>query len=430
MRFIKSISTAMALAFLVNLPARPQDQEFLGDYRTANGTNISLLRVELGTAFFHFGTGRFGILHTDDPTSLRWYAGPGAMGTSPREVEIEIDRGRSAAPSLVFRDLRAGTEERAEKTAPYRKAEVDIDHDGVTLKATVSFPHRKGPSPALVLVHGGGPGPRSALEIWSNMYNRLGFACLTYDKREKGSGYATGPYWRSFEDLAQDAMACVDFLARHPEIDKGRIGLAAFSQGGWVVEIAAARTPAVSFLVMISCPVTSPAERDRESARLRLSVDGFTESDLREAADFNQAYELYGKGLMPWPEYKGLLDKAKGRPWFDYVEHVASPIEADDVFYRSALGRFYEPRNDLMKLRIPVLAIYGQNDRTVPPLVNAQRAMEYLRSSHERSLVVILPKANHSLIYSETGSDKELAGLNTYVKGYFELIRIWLEAFM
>jgi pimeloyl-ACP methyl ester carboxylesterase len=260
------------------------------------------------------------------------------------------------------------------------------------------------------------------------MYNRLGFACLTYDKREKGSGYATGPYWRSFEDLAQDAIACAGYLDGHPEIVKGRIGLAAFSQGGWAVEIAAARTPAVSFLVMISCPVTSPAERDRESAQMRLSVDGFAESDLREAADFSQAYERYGRGLIPWPEYKDLLDKAKSRLWFSYVEHVDSPIEDEDVFYRSPYGRFYEPRNDLMMLRIPILAIYGQNDRTVPPLINAQRAMEYLRSSHERSLVAILPKANHSLIYSETGSDKELAGLNTYVKGYFELIRMWLRA--
>jgi hypothetical protein len=223
-------------------------------------------------------------------------------------------------------------------------------------------------------------------------------------------------------------MACVDFLDRHPEIDKGGIGLAAFNQGGWAAEIAAARSSAISFMIMVSCPVTSPAERDRESAQIRLLVDGFSDNDRRKAADFHHVFDRYGRGLIPWSEYKEFLDSATGKPWFDYVEHVDSPINADDVFYRSAHRRFYEPRKDLEKLRIPVLAIYGQNDKTVPPWDNAQRAMEYLRSSHERSLIAILPTANHSLIYSETGSDRELAGLNTYVKGYFDLIRMWREA--
>jgi pimeloyl-ACP methyl ester carboxylesterase len=346
----------------------------------------------------------------------------------PREVEIEFIPRGSSASGLIYRDLVNKTTEHADRGSPYLKDDVDIASDRMTLKATLSFPQARSPYPAIVSVHEGGPGPRSALEIRSNMYNRLGFACLTYDTREKGSGYATGPFRRTFEDLARDAMACVDFLDRHPEIDKGGIGLAAFNQGGWAAEIAAARSSAISFMIMVSCPVTSPAERDRESAQIRLLVDGFSDNDRRKAADFHHVFDRYGRGLIPWSEYKEFLDSATGKPWFDYVEHVDSPINADDVFYRSAHRRFYEPRKDLEKLRIPVLAIYGQNDKTVPPWDNAQRAMEYLRSSHERSLIAILPTANHSLIYSETGSDRELAGLNTYVKGYFDLIRMWREA--
>jgi hypothetical protein len=259
------------------------------------------------------------------------------------------------------------------------------------------------------------------------MYNRLGFACLTFDKREKGSGPSEGPFWQTFEDLATDALACIDNLRGNPEIIKKRIGMAAFSQGGWVSEIACGRDSAVSFLVMISCPVISPAERDLESTGMRLLVDGYSQADIEDAADFNGFYEKYGRGAIGWNTYKEQLDKVKNKNWFSYVEYTDSPIGADNVFYKSQYGRYYDPQNDLRKLRIPVLAIYGQNDKTVPPLRNSQLAMQYLSSSHQKTVIVVVPKANHGLIESETGSDKELVNLNTYAKGYFELINLWLR---
>lgn len=415
------------LTIITSMSAGPQTADCVGDYRTKAGADISILRVELGLAFFHFGTGRFGVLHRDAVKPSAWYAGPGAAGVEPREIEIEFVSEKTRGRGLIYRDLGAGTVEWAAKGEPYRKVEAEIAQDGVKIKGTISFPHVRGSSPAVVLVHGGGPGPRSALEIWSNMYNRLGFACLTYDKREKGSGYSAGPYWKTFEDLGADAAACADYLRSVAAVDKNRIGMAAFSQGGWPSALAAARTRSISFLILISCPVTSPAERDRESAPLRLRADGFSQQDIAEAAKFHGAYDDYAKGLIPWTEYKALQDTAKNKQWFPYVEFVDSPIDPDDPFYRSDYGRFYDPGKELAKLRIPVLAIYGQNDTTVSPLSNSRKAAEFLKSSHEKTLVAVLPLANHSLIRSESGSDKELASLNTYVRGYFELVKIWLR---
>jgi pimeloyl-ACP methyl ester carboxylesterase len=213
-----------------------------------------------------------------------------------------------------------------------------------------------------------------------------------------------------------------------PDIIKDKIGIAAFSQGGWVSEIAAGRDTSISFLIFVSCPVVSPAERDRESAAMRLQVDGFSESDIRDAQDFNLLYDQHGRGLLSWDIYKKRLDEVKGQAWFPYVEHTNSPVDSTSVFYRSPYGRFYDPQKDLERLRIPVLAIYGQNDKTVPPVRNSERAYEYLKSSNERTMIVILPKANHGLIESVTGSDRELADLNRYAVGYFSLVSVWLGA--
>lgn len=399
-----------------------QTEHLAGDYRTELGQNISILDVELGFAFFHFGTGRFGILHKDSVRSHTWYAGPGAVGASPREIEIKFLVG--SQPGLQYKDLQKSSVLRAIKMPPYRKEEVEISHGKVRLKATLSFPPGEGPYPAVVMVHGGGPGPRSALEIWSNMYNRLGVACLTYDKR--GSGETVGPNWNTFKDLADDALSCVDFLANHGEIRKSKIGMAAFSQGGWVSAIASPRNGNISFMIMISCPAVSASDRDRESALLRLKVDGFPEEALEEAREFGRTYDAYGRGEISWTAYKKLLDASRNKAWFSYIEFTNTPVDSN-TFYSSPYGRYYDPATDLSSLRIPVLALYGQNDTTVPQVTNSQEALANLHSSDPLTMVLVLPAANHSLTESKTGSDKELINLNTYVKGYFELIGLWLN---
>ena len=74
----------------------------------------------------------------------------------------------------------------------------------------------------------------------------LRVAVLTYDKR--GVGQSEGsccPYTDSgyFPLLAQDVLAGAGRIAQHPEVRADLIGLFGFSQGGWVVLIAAAEAP-------------------------------------------------------------------------------------------------------------------------------------------------------------------------------------------
>jgi pimeloyl-ACP methyl ester carboxylesterase len=147
----------------------------------------------------------------------------------------------------------------------------------------------------------------------------------------------------------------------------------------------------------------------------------------RETREFTEYINKFGKGEILWDDYKKRLEGAKKKAWFSYVEHPNTESAPRDDFYASSYGRYYDPTNDLKKLRIPVLAIYGLNDKTVPPEDNSGRAIEDLRFSSPYSMVIILPKGDHRLNESKTGSDKELIDLNTYVQGYFELVKMWLR---
>jgi len=51
-------------------------------------------------------------------------------------------------------------------------------------------------------------------------------------------------------DLADDALASVEFLRNHDLIDPNMIGVAGLSQGGWIAPLAASKSPDVAFAIV------------------------------------------------------------------------------------------------------------------------------------------------------------------------------------
>src|SRR5262249_56194043 len=109
-------------------------------------------------------------------------------------------------------------------------------------------------------VRGGGGGGRGGPFLVSDYFAHLGFATLSYDKR--GVGQSTGTYThdvnaQEFEKLAGDALAGVALLRTRPEIDRRRIGFWGISQAGWIIALAAGRSPDVAYSVVGSGPAVS-----------------------------------------------------------------------------------------------------------------------------------------------------------------------------
>jgi hypothetical protein len=131
----------------------------------------------------------------------------------------------------------------------------------VRLAFTLDLPPGAGPFPAVVVGHGSGKLTRQDLAWFASQWTRLGFAALRFDKR--GVGESTGTYVfvgtrdspEVFPQLAGDIAAGVRFLRTRPEIDPKRIGLAGWSQAGWIIPHAARELGDVQFLVLYSGPV-------------------------------------------------------------------------------------------------------------------------------------------------------------------------------
>jgi pimeloyl-ACP methyl ester carboxylesterase len=105
--------------------------------------------------------------------------------------------------------------------------------------------------------------------------------------------------------------------------------------------------------------------------------------------------------------YSTLSDSEKNSPEMDkermYTQTTKSLLSPWFRFFLS-----YEPKEELSKLKIPVLAINGEHDLQVPPKENLAAIESALKKSgNNKYKIVELPKLNHLFQTSVTGSPTE-----------------------
>ena len=265
-----------------------------------------------------------------------------------------------------------------------RQLEVRFRSGSATLAGTLSLPPGAGKHAAVAFVHGSGPTGRAYLPDLSALLLRHGVAVLVYDKRgigQSGGSYpGESPTPTAIDTLARDAAAAARFLAAQPEIDRAHVGLTGHSQAGWIAPLAASREPAIRFLAVFSGPAVT--------------------------ADENDLYQdLAGQGEQP----AQLSDAA---------------IDAE-VLKRGPGG--FDPIPSIRKLKIPVLWMYGDRDRHIPPRLSEQRLAPIAAESGRAFTVVEFPKANHALVETTTGLTSEMLRSDMFASGMFSRVGEWLR---
>jgi pimeloyl-ACP methyl ester carboxylesterase len=181
---------------------------------------------------------------------------------------------------------------------------------------------------------------------------------------------------RNIDLYARDAAAAARFLAAQPEVDSARVGLAGQSQAGWVMALAAAREPVVHWFFSSSGPSVTQGEADEWG-------------------------KLAGQGGAP-----------------------AGTDEELERQVRAHGPSGFDPMPSLRRLAIPLLYLYGANDRHVP----ARLSVERLAGLGSNVKVVLFPRADHFLIESAHGYSAELAASHRYAAGLFGTLDTWLAA--
>jgi pimeloyl-ACP methyl ester carboxylesterase len=341
---------------------------------------------------------------------------------SAESNKVRLERRQPTGPSVLFDGIVEGETFSGNfsglgVTAPFvlrrtndppavlKQEEVSFRNGDVTLAGTILIPTGPGPHPAIVCTHGSGPEGRQRAAYHSNGYffARLGFVTLIYDKR--GVGSSTGDFQTaSLEDLADDALAGVHLLQTRKDVVGRSIGMTGVSQGGWISPLAATRSPDVAFILVISPSGINPMDQSVFSVENTLKKAGFSPEVVSTASALrNRLYAMVRTGKFD-DNFIADVEKASKEPWFKLTGlPYPVPPSISDGERRFLL---FEPIPIWEKVKVPVLALWGEDDMTVPATKSKDLVEQALARAKNRDFTFkIFPHADHTLSIVRASAD-------------------------
>ena len=327
---------------------------------------------------------------SDSVLTLRTLYGPFALHHHSDVGQLTGANERWNPPLALHLKRQATRPER-----PFVTDEVDYANGDVKLKGLLVRPRGNGPFPALVAIHGSGEQGLQTWEYRSHAYAlaRRGIAVLLYDKR--GVGASTGDYRTAdFEALAGDAIAGMHLLRSRPDIRPSSVGLLGISQGGWISAVASRRGAKPSFVVMLQGPAVSLEEQELHRVRYSMQADGLEQAAIDAALAHTRNYFRFVNTSEGWKKLKASGEAAAASAWADYVNIASSPDDEDILWWRR---NAYDPADDLRRVQCPVLAIFGEDDTSVPPAENRKKMGSYLVAAGVPYSTTVVSELPHSV---------------------------------
>jgi pimeloyl-ACP methyl ester carboxylesterase len=288
---------------------------------------------------------------------------------------------------------------------------------GITLAGTLHLPAAPPPHPAVLMLQGSGPADRDGGDYFPPIRDAFlarGIAAFSFDK--PGIGGSTGD-WRHYAlmDRTDQALAALAFLRDHAAIDRERIGVWGQSQGGWLVQMIAARLPDLAFAIANSGPGIAPGAQDHYGVEHTMRAEGKSEEAITRAIALVSALRAAAaRGDDYATVERDLLGPVRGQPWADYF--TIEDAEDWGLMCRFVAER-YEPAEALAQVRCPLLAVFGERDPLLPAWESAQIYGKALREAgNTDATVVVFPQGNHSI---------RVDGGNAFAVGYLDLLADW-----
>jgi uncharacterized protein len=280
----------------------------------------------------------------------------------------------------------------------------------------------------VILIHGNDAQTRD-MGYLIPLFALNGVNLVSYDQR--GTGESSGS-WRESgpEQRASDVDAIYDALRREPLVDVKRIGLWAFSNGGWTAPIVSLQRP-VAFMMLVGAPASSVADNIYYEIRQQGPHMGVDRAATEQAVTTVRALLDAVAGTGSWEKAAQLYDAVRNQPWLAALNlsrtmKIPPSQQRIDALRRADI---YDPAQTLSRVTAPTLALYGALDRAVDTAHDAPALQAAFKKAGMSDFTLhIYPHAGHSLFVSQTGFPDQRSVPRRQVPGYVQVMIGWLEA--
>jgi pimeloyl-ACP methyl ester carboxylesterase len=251
------------------------------------------------------------------------------------------------------------------------------------------LPPTRGPHP-VVLVVGEPNATERDYSSWLDGMAEAGFACFTWDRA--GVGRPGHDPVRRVADQAREVLAALDRVSLLPELEPDAVALVGWGEGGWAAAQAVTFSSRVRALVLASTPTAPPAVLVEHQLIQRLRAAGHAGSDVATARD---VVRRRLRAVLAGQDLAGddsLEEQRRHEPWYDTLRSV-------DAFARPEVEQLPpDPIPTLSAVRVPVLALFGEQDPTLPLEESVRGARTALRDAgHEDHRVAVVRGADRLL---------------------------------
>lgn len=339
-------------------------------------------------------------------------------------------------------------------TTYYTEQEVRIDvSDSVKLAGSFVTPLSIVPKryPCVLFLSGSGQQDRDEtiygfkpFRILADSFAKWGIASLRCDDRAIG-GSRGEIFSFTTRDLANDAAGCINWIKQQPQVDTNNIVIVGHSEGGIIAGMLAAERSDIASLILLASPATKGSDIINDQLSANLKYDQLTQSKVDSIfGEQNRIYEMIrsGKGLDEFE--KSMYEEAK-LVYANYPEeqrkYVIDSVDAIKSIAQAKLNQVtmpwfkffidYDPAKDLQKIKIPMIALFGQLDKQVNPDMNEvymKNALSSTMAGERKVTIKILKKCNHLFQTAKSGNVLEYSSLKKeFNEEFISVISDWTK---
>lgn len=325
--------------------------------------------------------------------------------------------------------------------APVKKEIFKFEFEGVVLNGVLNIPEGTKPKGIVLIVHGSGRTNAVAQEWYADVretFLKAGYGTYMWDKMGCGESEGTFDYNQSVQNSASEVIAAIHALKKKRIPGSDKIGLWGISRAGWINPIVITRYKDIKFWISVS-GVTSK-ENFKYLLEQNLRINGHLEDSVNLIVDeWVEGTKISHSGGS-FETYQDATPNLRKNPFWlrftnggitekDYYDYQPTFMKAE---LDEATGlQVYIKNFDtiLSRVKCPVLALFGENDRNVD-WRETKALYERTLATNTDLTIQSFFGCNHNLFQSNTGGFYEIQDHNLPWKrcdGFLDSITNWLK---